>query len=198
MTINCSIKEGLALTSYESLSMGVPVISSDVGGQAELINEQVGKIVKCLQKETDIHNFEYTNTEIDLYIKAIEEIIQNIEYYKNNCRNRILEKFTLNNMAKEMTQIFTDTIKNPNIKKIENAKTLSNSIDMLKELICINLINDTGKIIYESELYQKAVYGSIYTNSNYNYKFELLKEKLWKYPIWRAFVKTAKKMLKRN
>ena len=169
MTINCSIKEGLALTSYESLSMGVPVISSDVGGQAELINEQVGKIVKCLQKETDIHNFEYTNTEIDLYIKAIEEIIQNIEYYKNNCRNRILEKFTLNNMAKEMTQIFTDTIKNPNIKKIENAKTLSNFIDMLKELICINLINDTGKIIYESELYQKAVYGSIYTNRKKNY-----------------------------
>lgn len=198
ITINCSIKEGLALTSYESLSMGVPIISSDVGGQAELINEQVGKIIQCLQKETDIHKFTYSEEEIDLYIQAIEEIIQNIGYYKSNCRKRILEKFTLNKMAEEMTQIFIDTTQNPNMKKVENAKALSNSIEMLKELICINLMNDTGKIIYESELYQKAVYGNIYTNSNYNYKFELLKERLWKYPIWRTFVKTAKKILRKS
>ena len=32
ITINCSIKEGLALTAYESLSMNVPIISADVGG----------------------------------------------------------------------------------------------------------------------------------------------------------------------
>ena len=42
LTINCSIKEGLALTSYESVAMGVPVVSANVGGQAELINDQVG------------------------------------------------------------------------------------------------------------------------------------------------------------
>jgi glycosyltransferase involved in cell wall biosynthesis len=35
LTINCSIKEGLALTAYESLSMGVPVVSCDVGGSKE-------------------------------------------------------------------------------------------------------------------------------------------------------------------
>lgn len=31
VTVNCSLKEGLALTSYESLSMNVPIVSSDVG-----------------------------------------------------------------------------------------------------------------------------------------------------------------------
>lgn len=198
ITINCSIKEGLALTSYESLSMGVPVISSDVGGQAELINEQVGKVVKCLQKETDIHNFKYSNEEVDLYIKAIEEVIENIGYYKNNCRNRILQNFTLDNMAKEMEQIFKSTIENPNNQKIENGKQLLNSVEITKELIGINLMNDNVKIVYESEMYQKEVYGNVYTNANYNYKIELLKEKLWRYPIWRAFVKTAKKMLRKN
>ena len=55
LTINCSIKEGVALTSYESLAMGVPVVSSDVGGQKELINKDVGVIVPCIQKEKDIH-----------------------------------------------------------------------------------------------------------------------------------------------
>ena len=56
LTINCSIKEGLALTSYESLSMGVPVVTANVGGQAELVNDEVGVVVPCLQKETEIRN----------------------------------------------------------------------------------------------------------------------------------------------
>ena len=50
-TLNCSIKEGVALTSYESLSMGIPVISADVGGQKELICNEVGKVIPCMQKE---------------------------------------------------------------------------------------------------------------------------------------------------
>ena len=65
MTLNCSIKEGLALTSYESLSMGVPVVSADVGGQKELINDETGVIVPCLQKENEIHNFNYQMEEVN-------------------------------------------------------------------------------------------------------------------------------------
>ena len=36
-----------------SFSMEVPVVSADVGGQKELINEKVGKIVKLRQNEKD-------------------------------------------------------------------------------------------------------------------------------------------------
>ena len=60
LTINCSIKEGLALTAYESLAMGVPVVSSDVGGQKELIDENTGVIVPCMQEEEDIFDFNYS------------------------------------------------------------------------------------------------------------------------------------------
>ena len=66
VTINCSLKEGLALTSYESLSMGVPVISSDVGGQKELINDQVGEIVEVLQNEEDIYSEAVSYTHLTL------------------------------------------------------------------------------------------------------------------------------------
>ena len=59
------------LTSYESLSMGVPVISSDVGGQKELINNDVGRVVKCYQKETDINIFNYEKEEIEQYVNGI-------------------------------------------------------------------------------------------------------------------------------
>ena len=45
LTINCSIKEGIALTSYESLSMGVPIVSSKGGGKAEQIEENTGILI---------------------------------------------------------------------------------------------------------------------------------------------------------
>ena len=198
LTINCSIKEGLALTSYESLSMGVPVISSDVGGQAELINQEVGKIVPCMQKETDVQKTKYDEEEINLYVNAIQEIIEKLEYYKGNCRNRILEQFTLKQMSEKMSQIFKNTIQNPNNEKIENGKGLARTIDATKEIICMNLMNNSIKTKYQSESYQKEVYGQIYSVTNYNYKMELLKEKLWTYPAWRTFVLTAKKMLGRK
>ena len=104
LTINCSIKEGLALTSYESLSMGVPVISSDVGGQKELINEDVGAIVPCMQNEKDIYSEDYKDEEILGYIQAIEKVLSNLDKYKSKCRKRILDKFTIKNMIKEMYQ----------------------------------------------------------------------------------------------
>ena len=75
VTVNCSLKEGLALTSYESLSMGVPVVSSDVGGQSELIDDSVGVIVPLMQKEEDIYCINYLDEEIDLYVSAIDKVI---------------------------------------------------------------------------------------------------------------------------
>lgn len=197
-TINCSIKEGLALTSYESLSMGIPVISSNVGGQAELINEEVGKIVPCMQKDTEIHDTNYSQEEIKLYVNAIDEVMKNLDYYKRNCRKRILEQFTLNQMAEKMAQIFKQAVQNPNSEKIENGKGLSRTIDITKEIICMNLMNNSLKTKYQSEIYQKQVYGKIYTVNYYNYKKELLKEKLWTYPAWRAFVLTVKRILGRD
>ena len=43
--------------------MGVPVVSNDVGGQKELINDECGKTIKCRQKEEDIYNCEYNQDE---------------------------------------------------------------------------------------------------------------------------------------
>lgn len=198
LTINCSIKEGLALTSYESLSMGIPVISSNVGGQQELINEEVGQIVPCMQKETEIQDTNYSKEEINVYVDAIEKVINNLEYYKGNCRNRILKQFTLKQMAENIEKILKETVENPNNEKIENGKGLSKAVDITKETICINLINNKLKTKYQSENYQSEVYGKIYTVEGYNYKTQRLKEKLWTNPIWRTFVLTAKKVLGRD
>ncbi len=135
LTVNTSIKEGIALTSYESLAMGVPVVSSDVGGQKELITDDVGVVVKCIQEEKDILNFNYDDKEIQGFINAICEVLDNLEKYKSNCRARILKSFTIDKMIKEMEKEFEIIVKNPNEEKIENGKSLSKHIDILKELI---------------------------------------------------------------
>lgn len=159
LTLNTSIKEGLALTSYESLAMGVPVVSCDVGGQKELINNEVGAIVPCIQQENEILNYNYTDEEILNYVVAIQEIINNLKYYKSNCRKRILNEFTIDNMIKKIEKEFIEIVKNPNEKKIENGKKLSENIDIFKELIFSFFVSN--KLEYEwicEEFNQKNIH----------------------------------------
>ena len=135
LTLNCSIKEGLALTAYESLSMGVPVVSCDVGGQKELIDENVGVIVPCMQKEEDIFDYAYKEKEINPYVEGINKILNNLETYKKNARKRILDGFTIDNMIVNMEKVFETIYQNPNNLKIEQAKKMQGNIDITKELI---------------------------------------------------------------
>lgn len=195
-TINCSIKEGLALTSYESLSMGVPVISANVGGQKELITEDVGVIVTCMQDEKAIYSEDYDLNEINDYVIEIDKVLNNLEKYKENCRKRILDKFTSKNMINKMTEIFEDTYKNPNNEKIRNGKALNENINLTKELITMNMMNDKIEYSWECTEYEKNVYGRAYSLKGLNYKKELLKEKLWNIPMWRGFVGLVHKLMR--
>lgn len=145
ITLNCSIKEGLALTAYESLSMGVPVISADVGGQAELINEKVGVIIPCLQNEADVKNFKYSMREVEGYVDGIDKILNNLETYKRECRPRVLSGFTIDYMIKRMSSIMQDIAENPNYQKIENGRGLTNCIDICKELNTKYLVAHTSE-----------------------------------------------------
>lgn len=207
LTLNCSIKEGLALTSYESLSMGVPVISADVGGQKELIDDSVGVIVPCLQKETDINDYDYSNEEIDNYVLAIDKIIENLENYKINSRERIIEKFTLDKMALNMDNEIKKIFANPNKEKIKYGQKLSE--DFQHQLINIEdeFLYDMETDIYLVREYHKKVYGRYYIDKNgkniFNSKKELLRDKLWQMPVWRKFVNSKcwillKKVIRRK
>ena len=135
MTINCSIKEGLALTSYESLSMGVPIVSADVGGQKELISSDCGVIVPLLQKEEEIMNFDYSNEEIMLYVNGIDKIIHHLEEYKENSRQKIIRKFSLNTMIDNMEKEIDFVIHNPDKRIIKDATILSNYKELVYEYL---------------------------------------------------------------
>lgn len=194
LTINCSIKEGIALTSYESLSMGVPIVSSNVGGQAELIDENTGILITCRQNEKDIYKEEYNQEEVNDFTNAIVEILNNLDKYKENCRKRILDNFTLKSMIKNMSKIIEDVYKEPSNEKINNGEDLKNNINITKEFITINMMNDKIEYEWECKEYEKKVYGIAYSKEGLNYKHELIKEQLWKFTIWRKFIKIIHKM----
>ena len=187
ITINCSIKEGLALTAYESLAMGVPVISSDVGGQKELIDEKTGVIVPCMQREEDILNFNYKLEEVESYVTAINKVISNLDYYKKNCREKILNGFTINQMVTKMSKILENTVNNPNKEKMIS----SNNIDIAKELITNRLMTIEEKYKWEAKEYNS--YYGLSTNDIENYKFELFKEKMWTHSWYRKIIRILQK-----
>ncbi len=171
-TLICSMNEGISLTTYESLAMGVPVITADVGGQKELVNEECGRIIKLYQDPNkDINNYKYSNDEINEYVCAIEEIIDN-KNIRNNCRKRILSKFTVSIMQDKMLKIISDTIKNGTTVKFEDIKNDYNLIE--RYLVLFNetnrkyyynpdvMIKRNNKIVnflWEYKWYRNMIYG---------------------------------------
>lgn len=191
LTINCSIKEGLALTSYESLSMGVPVVSANVGGQKELINDDVGIIVPCLQKEKEIFNFNYKKEEINNYIIAINRVLKNLEQYKSKCRERILKEFTIDKMIENISNIILDIYKKPNQTNIENGNGLSRNLTICKELSC-DFLEESN----EHYRWQCLQYNSNYYEVNNDLgisKKAIIKERLWTHKLYRGFIKILQK-----
>lgn len=171
ITLNCSIKEGLALTSYESLSMGVPVVSSDVGGQRELINEEVGVIVPCLQDEADVYITNYSEEEVMSYVNALQKVAKELDNYKSKCRKRILEGFTLDKMALRMDQEFDEILK----QKIHDS-TLETHTDITKEIMTEYFMQE--KIVYDwyCRVYRLEVYGT--EGVPYDFDTDSFKQKL--------------------
>lgn len=155
ITLNCSIKEGLALTAYESLAMGVPVVSSDVGGQRELINSDVGVIVPCLQEEADVYTTVYCEEEIDSYVEALQKVAEDLDQYKSQCRKRILDGFSLENMASRMEQEFADILK---MKIFDDS--LSSHTNFTKELITEYFMQEKEVYDWYCKMYRLEVYGT--------------------------------------
>lgn len=120
VTLNCSIKEGLALTTYESLSMGVPVVSSDVGGQSEIIDNKVGALITPVQSEDKVYELEYSKNEINLYVKSLIKVVNNCNKLSKNCRKKILSRFTIDQMNINMNSFIEKVLNDKNNREFKN------------------------------------------------------------------------------
>lgn len=150
VTLICSTKEGLALTAYESCSMGVPVVSADVGGQKDLIDNEVGRLIPFRQDEKeDFDSRTFPKEEINDYVKAVVEILSNKEEWNRlsaNCRRRIEDGFTIQKMTDFFNAELSCIYKNPVLK--ENRIKTSEALQLLggiaEDIYSADLIIENG------------------------------------------------------
>lgn len=74
--INVSETEGIPVSIMEAMSMGIPVIATDVGGNHEIVNNENGWLIQANITENDltrlIENIYYTQSYLDKQKKAYQ------------------------------------------------------------------------------------------------------------------------------
>lgn len=157
ITLICSVKEGLALTAYESCSMGVPVVSADVGGQKDLVDDSVGALIPFLNDETS--GFEtrtYSFEEIESYGKAIVNILKDEQHWKvlsANCRRKIEAAFTIDAMIEYFNREFENLIKDDFLRAERKriSITLQELGSLAEELYITNLASENVTQLQKTE-----------------------------------------------
>ena len=150
VTLVCSLKEGLSLTAYESCAMGVPVVSADVGGQKDLIDDAVGKLLPCMQSESDsLDGRVFPAEEIDAYTDAVMELLSNEQLWEEksrNCRQKIEQGFTIDGMVQHLYREF---------ERLTTDETLKQSRQAMAEALrlCGPLIAET----YTMEMQMESI-----------------------------------------
>jgi len=185
VSVISSLTEGLALTAYEALAMGVPVVTSDVGGQSELVNETCGKVIPLEQSvEKDLFNRKYAKTEIQKYVDAILYILdeKNHKILSENARKRVVEGFSLQNMIHKMDSSFSELIQNGT--KV-NRELLNNKELYRQYLILYNSIDCREYNINK---------GGITTERPKSYRRINLEQRLWSHRSYRIIFKFSKKI----
>lgn len=136
LTLICSLMEGLSLTAYESCAMMTPVITSDVGGQTDLIDTTVGRVIPCMQSKENISSTTFNEQEVNQYVSAILELLN--PEFKNeydtlcrNCRAKIEQAFSLDTMIKKMSSALEDCLSE---KKKAERQITANAIQHFKHL----------------------------------------------------------------
>jgi hypothetical protein len=94
--------EGISISIYEAMSMQLPVVAAEVGGQAELITLETGFLVA--KGDGDAR-------EVQEYLQILLPLIQNQQLRQEigcQARQRVVELFGLEKMADKMEEIFAE------------------------------------------------------------------------------------------
>lgn len=106
--------EGISIAIYEAMSMQLPVVASDVGGQSELLTPETGFLIPKSNGDS---------AEVEEYIKVLVPLINDAELRKqvgSLARQRVSTFFSLESMCDNMEDIFTEAIQQyPHRSQIE-------------------------------------------------------------------------------
>ncbi|MGG8497296.1 GT4 family glycosyltransferase PelF [Tenacibaculum sp. TC6] len=99
ISILTSISEGFPYTVIESMSCGVPVVATDVGGVAEAITEETGFVCKPKDYTSLGEKVVFLLQNHDARIKMGEE-----------SRKRVLENFTIEKIIRSYEEVYDDLL----------------------------------------------------------------------------------------
>lgn len=194
VTLVCSLKEGLSLTAYESCAMGVPVVSADVGGQRDLVDNRVGALIPCQQTEADsLDARAFAEAEVKECVQEIVDLLTNSKRWEDaaeTCRQRIENGFTIQNMVSrfesELERLTTDPI------ALEKRRQMA---QMLKQ--CAPLAAEISML----EMQLQATEDDLCWSLNHPKQPRSLIEKaicIWKEQGWKACVKKVISFLRKK
>ena len=163
--------------------MGVPVISSDVGGQREIIDDKVGAVIPTKQEEQDIYDLDYDVEEIAAFVTNLNRVIDD-DTYKLNCRKKILKGFTIKQMNQNMNDIIATVLAR------KTTKTFAN-LDIALELLNQYLLEDSETYEWLTSISKNE----IVEPNIYNTKQEKVIEVLKKIHVWDIYLKFDSKIL---
>lgn len=172
LTLICSIKEGVALTAFESLAMGTPVISTDVGGQKELITQEIGYLLPLLQdEEKDFDSRVFKEVEINQFTDAIEELLDDPQKYEEmskRARQRIISQFSVEQMLQkleaEIEELQTEEYQ---LKRQEASKALALVSGLCEETLLQYIENTISQSQKEKIWKERVWYQKLYQEIKY-------------------------------
>ncbi|HEY0092084.1 MAG TPA: GT4 family glycosyltransferase PelF [Flavobacterium sp.] len=108
ISILTSISEGFPYTVLESMSCGIPVVSTDVGGVTEAMDENCGFICKPRDHE-------------EIGSKVVE-LLQNEEMRKRMgayARKRVIDNFTIGKFIREYEEVYENVVRKDTREVVE-------------------------------------------------------------------------------
>ena len=169
ISLICSLKEGLAITTFEAMLMKKPVVSANVGGQKELVDQMTGRLVECMQdEEKDFDKRVFNAEEVKGYVDAICELISDKEKLSimgEACRNRILDGYTLGDLIRTLENEFKQLKQEANsVERIKVSNMLRELGDLTEDYLMMYTMYESKDIEATLIWQAREMYRQLYEN----------------------------------
>ena len=159
----CSMQEGLTLTTYESCSMGLPIVSSNVGGQRDLVSFENGYLIEVPMEEQKGKQ-KWSDEEVKQFGDAIVNILSDSDRAKElgaNGRKEVVEKFSITKMvdtlATKLDEVAADEVRKE--IRFSQSRALKSMSNISGEFYAVNCRWEIGELNRGEPLFiHKVIY----------------------------------------
>ncbi|KPM32024.1 Putative glycosyltransferase [Croceitalea dokdonensis DOKDO 023] len=109
ISILTSISEGFPFTVIESMSCGIPIVATDVGGVAEAIEDGVTGFI-CKPKD---------HKSLGKRVVQLLDDVKLREQMGANARNKVLESFTIEKFTESFSNAYAEVLDTPKLKSLK-------------------------------------------------------------------------------